>query len=159
MTSKERMVHDTAQDATLEGNLVVPHGAGGLVLFAHGSGSSRSARATATWRRCCSRLGLATLLMDLLTDDGRGDRRADRGAALRHRFPRRARGAGDRLAVARAGDGARCPSATSARAPEPRRRWWRRRRGPTAVGAVVSRGGRPDLAARALAGTCARRRC
>ncbi len=52
---------------TLEGDLFLPAGAQGIVLFAHGSGSSRFSprnRRVAEWLQ---QAGLATLLMDLLT--------------------------------------------------------------------------------------------
>ncbi|MGA7733626.1 MAG: alpha/beta hydrolase, partial [Chloroflexia bacterium] len=52
---------------TLEGNLSVPEGATGVVLFAHGSGSSRHSRRNRYVARVLNEAGLATLLMDLLT--------------------------------------------------------------------------------------------
>ncbi|MBJ7457166.1 MAG: phosphoribosyltransferase, partial [Thermoleophilia bacterium] len=58
----------------LRGDLVVPQGARGLVVFAHGSGSSRhSPRNRAVARRLQS-AGLATLLLDLLAEHEEGRR-------------------------------------------------------------------------------------
>jgi hypothetical protein len=53
----------------LYGDLVVPERAGGLVLFAHGSGSSRYSPRNRFVAAALERRGLATLLMDLLTPD------------------------------------------------------------------------------------------
>jgi putative phosphoribosyl transferase len=69
MKDTEQVVLVPAGGVQLEGNLVVPPGATGVVLFAHGSGSSRhSARNQFVARRLQSD-GLATLLMDLLTPE------------------------------------------------------------------------------------------
>jgi dienelactone hydrolase len=64
-----RPVSVRCQDAVLDGDLAVPESAGGLVLFVHGSGSSRHSprnRAVAAELR---QGNLATLLFDLLTQD------------------------------------------------------------------------------------------
>jgi putative phosphoribosyl transferase len=53
----------------LEGNLVVPDHAAGVVLFAHGSGSSRHSPRNRLVARNLQSAGLATLLIDLLTAD------------------------------------------------------------------------------------------
>lgn len=58
----------------LDGNLGIPVGARGLVLFAHGSGSSRFSPRNQLVARVLRRSGLATLLIDLLT---RGEEAAD----------------------------------------------------------------------------------
>src|SRR5437870_2631029 len=63
----ERSVEIAAGRAVLEGNLVIPQGARGVVLFAHGSGSSRFSRRNRYVAQQLSRSGLATLLIDLLT--------------------------------------------------------------------------------------------
>src|SRR4030095_8073159 len=52
---------------TLSGNLTVPDGAKTLVLFAHGSGSSRHSPRNQFVARTLNDSGLATLLFDLLT--------------------------------------------------------------------------------------------
>src|SRR3954469_15608580 len=53
----------------LRGLLDVPAAAGGLVLFAHGSGSGRHSARNQQVAVALRRLGLATLLFDLLTED------------------------------------------------------------------------------------------
>ena len=64
----------TAGDVSLPGTLTVPGGAGGVVVFAHGSGSSRlSTRNMAVARSLVDR-GCATLLFDLLTTHEAADR-------------------------------------------------------------------------------------
>jgi putative phosphoribosyl transferase len=55
-------------DARLGGDLTVPERAKGLVLFAHGSGSSRHSPRNRTVARALNEAGLATLLFDLLTE-------------------------------------------------------------------------------------------
>ncbi|MEV5380514.1 dienelactone hydrolase family protein [Streptomyces nondiastaticus] len=57
-----------ADGATLAGDLVVPASAGAVVLFAHGSGSSRLSPRNRAVATALQRSGLATLLMDLLTE-------------------------------------------------------------------------------------------
>jgi putative phosphoribosyl transferase len=59
---EERLVRVAAGPVTLEGNLSLPAGARGVVLFAHGSGSSRHSP-------LLNEAKLATLLIDLLTPD------------------------------------------------------------------------------------------
>ena len=54
---------------TLEGNLSLPEGARGVVLFAHGSGSSRHSPRNRYVARLLNEAKLATLLIDLLTAD------------------------------------------------------------------------------------------
>lgn len=149
MKDTEQVVLVPADGAHLEGNLVVPPGATGVVLFAHGSGSSRySSRNQFVARRLQSD-GLATLLLDLLTpEEERVDEvtrhvrfdiqlLADRLDAaidwLAERADTRALRVG--LFGASTGGGAALVAAA---------------RDPARVGAVVSRGGRPDLAGDAL---------
>jgi len=55
--------------ATLEGDLDIPEGARAVVLFAHGSGSSRHSPRNRYVARVLRDAGLATLLLDLLTGD------------------------------------------------------------------------------------------
>src|SRR5581483_9173778 len=65
----EQLVYVEAGPVTLEGTLGIPPAARGIVLFAHGSGSSRFSprnRAVADTLRAA---GLATLLIDLLTPE------------------------------------------------------------------------------------------
>ena len=65
--SEETTVMIPAGVAVLEGDLVVPSGAHGIVLFAHGSGSSRHSERNRFVAGSLQRAGLATLLLDLLT--------------------------------------------------------------------------------------------
>ena len=55
-------------DVTLDGDLVVPDGAAGLVVFAHGSGSSRKSPRNTFVAKVLGEHGLGTLLFDLLTE-------------------------------------------------------------------------------------------
>src|SRR5713101_10101454 len=55
--------------AILSGNLHIPEGAVALVLFAHGSGSSRHSPRNQFVARTLNDAGLATLLFDLLTQE------------------------------------------------------------------------------------------
>jgi len=66
---REREVQIPAGRVMLRGDLVVPFSANGVVLFAHGSGSSRQSPRNRYVARVWQRTGLATLLMDLLTPD------------------------------------------------------------------------------------------
>jgi putative phosphoribosyl transferase len=150
-TETGELVHVTAGPVRVQGNLVVPEGATGMVVFAHGSGSSRlSPRNRAVARELQNR-GLGTLLIDLLTEE---EEAVDvRTAHLRFDISllaERLEGATDWITLQHAMRhlrvgyfGASTGAAAALVAAASR---------PDAVGAVVSRGGRPDLAARALAG-------
>lgn len=61
-------------DVTLGGHLTVPSDAGGLVVFAHGSGSSRHSPRNRYVASVLNEAGLATLLFDLLTPEEESDR-------------------------------------------------------------------------------------
>src|SRR5439155_14360037 len=65
--SAEQAVRIPAEGVMLDADLAVPHRANGLVLFAHGSGSSRHSRRNRYVAGVLQQAGLATLLMDLLT--------------------------------------------------------------------------------------------
>jgi pimeloyl-ACP methyl ester carboxylesterase len=128
----------------LEGDLVLPTTAKGLVIFAHGSGSSRrSPRNTHVARRLQAQ-GLGTLLFDLLTDAEASDRRNVFDIPLlAERMAEAVRFAQSELASLRVGlfgasTGAAAALVAAAELPQ-------------AIAAVVSRGGRPDLAGTALA--------
>ncbi|MET9653824.1 phosphoribosyltransferase family protein [Streptomyces sp. NPDC006460] len=131
----------TAGDVRLDGRLSVPPGATGIVLFAHGSGSSRHSPRNRSVAEALHRAGLGTLLFDLLTDEEAADRAnvfdtpllAGRlTAATRWLL---ARPGGDRLTVGYFGASTGAAAALWAAAePAPD------------IAAVVSRGGRPDLA-------------
>jgi pimeloyl-ACP methyl ester carboxylesterase len=139
-----------AGGVSLEGNLAIPPAARGVVMFAHGSGSSRHSPRNRAVARALREGGLATLLVDLLTpeeetvDEETGHLRFDIGL-LADRLVDATDGLGDveetrGLAVgyfgASTGGGAALVAAA---------------RRPNSVRAVVSRGGRPDLAGAALA--------
>src|ERR1700704_5476925 len=68
-TERESQIQIPAGRVLLEGNLTMPSGASGIVLFAHGSGSGRFSPRNRALAAVLVRAGLATLLMDLLTDE------------------------------------------------------------------------------------------
>ena len=137
-------------DASLSGSLVVPDGAPGVVLFAHGSGSSRHSPRNRKVADVLNGAGLATLLVDLLTEEEEQvDLRtralrfdigllADRLVAITDWLPEQPTAAGLAVGLFGASTGAAAALVAAARRPD-------------AVRAVVSRGGRPDLAGAALA--------
>lgn len=146
---EEQVVRIPAGAVTLEGNLTVPDGAQGIVLFAHGSGSSRHSPRNRFVAGQLHVASLGTLLMDLLTPS---EEAVDmRTAHLRFDIgllADRLVGATDwvrgqpttrHLSVgyfgASTGGGAALVAAAAR---------------PGVVKAVVSRGGRPDLAGAAL---------
>jgi putative phosphoribosyl transferase len=148
MTIAEVVV--SAGDASLPADLHVPTATHGIVLFAHGSGSSRLSPRNRFVADALGKAGLATLLMDLLTPE---EEKEDlRTAALRFDIAllaRRLVGAVDWLRTDRrtaalpvgtfgASTGAAAALIAAAQRPDE-------------VAAVVSRGGRPDLAGDALA--------
>src|ERR1700716_2003303 len=66
-TVEERPVQVPAGSVTLDGNLTLPGDARAVVLFAHGSGSSRHSPRNRYVARLLNEAKLATLLIDLLT--------------------------------------------------------------------------------------------
>jgi len=68
-TRKEKAqdVHIRSGAAMLQGELIIPEGAKGVVLFAHGSGSSRHSPRNQFVARTIRAAGVGTLLFDLLT--------------------------------------------------------------------------------------------
>lgn len=133
-------VEISADGATLPGYLEVPDGARGVVAFAHGSGSSRDSPRNRAVAETLNRAGLATLLFDLLT----GAESADRGnvfdielLAERLRAATgwlRARDETRELPLGYFGASTGAAAALVAAADE------------EGIRAVVSRGGRPDMA-------------
>ena len=135
--------------AVLAGNLTIPERAVGLVLFAHGSGSSRHSPRNQFVAGALNRAGLGTLLFDLLTpeeealDIQTGEHRFNIGFLAERlvcatKWTRQQKKMRD-LRIGYFGSstgGAAALLATAAL--------------PQDVGAVVSRGGRPDLAGDAL---------
>ncbi len=79
--STSTLAHIPAGGATVEGMLEIPEGAVGLVLFAHGSGSSRHSPRNNYVAGVLRAAGIGTLLMDLLTPEEDSDysRRFDIG--------------------------------------------------------------------------------
>jgi dienelactone hydrolase len=144
-TGTESTVQVPVGDATLEATLTVPAAARGVVVFAHGSGSGRFSPRNRAVAQVLVQSGLATLLADLLTPEEEAEDM--RTARLRFDVPmlgRRVVGAIDWLArEAEIGDlpvgcfGASTGAAAALIAAAER---------PERVAAVVSRGGRPDLA-------------
>ncbi|QTG81861.1 dienelactone hydrolase family protein [Arthrobacter crystallopoietes] len=138
-----------AEGPGLDADLHLPAGAGGMVVFAHGSGSSRRSGRNIQVARELQRAGLATLLFDLLTGDE--ERRDAVDASLRFDIPFltdrltavvdevvvRPPVAGLPVGLFGASTGAAAALGTAAARPG-------------VVHSVVSRGGRPDLAAEAL---------
>jgi putative phosphoribosyl transferase len=66
-TLEEQLVSVPAGSVTLEGSLTLPRDARAIVLFAHGSGSSRHSPRNRYVARVLNKARLATLLIDLLT--------------------------------------------------------------------------------------------
>jgi len=133
----------------LDGTLSVPNGATAIVLFAHGSGSSRLSPRNRFVAQVLQSRGMATLLFDLLTpaeesvDEFTGELRfnipflAERLIGVTHWVMQQPDLRGFRIGYFGASTGAGAALVAAARIPE-------------AVSAVVSRGGRPDLAETAL---------
>jgi putative phosphoribosyl transferase len=145
----ERAVRIGAGRVVLNADLALPAGAAGLIVFAHGSGSGRRSPRNRQVAAALERRGLATLLVDLLTTaEGEIDART---RALRFDIPllagrvcaavdwAAAEPAVEALPVGLFGASTGAAAALIAAARRTDR-----------VGAVVSRGGRPDLAADAL---------
>ena len=147
MATEQRDLAIVDGSARLPGTLSIPPRPLGLVIFAHGSGSSsRSPRNVAVAQRL-NQEGLATLLFDLLTDDEAADRRNVFDIPL---LGRRLKVATEQTAGADAirdapvgyfGASTGAAAALTAAADL----------GPELIAAVVSRGGRPDLAGEKLA--------
>ncbi|MEU9201626.1 phosphoribosyltransferase [Streptomyces sp. NPDC048332] len=131
-----------AGGVTLPGELTPAGGTGALVVFAHGSGSSRHSPRNRSVAAALNRAGLGTLLFDLLTPAEEADRAnvfdigtlagrlVDATAWVRRRTP-------GPVGLFGASTGAAAALQAAATAP-------------TGIGAVVSRGGRPDLAGGSL---------
>ena len=138
-----------AQGVELNGDLNLPTDASGLVLFAHGSGSSRHSSRNKFVASELNEAGLATLLFDLLTEEEEFRERYTRHLRfdiplLASRLTAASEWAGGEANLAHlpigyfgasTGGGAALVAAANSNRP---------------IGAVVSRGGRPDLAGSAL---------
>ncbi|ADQ68630.1 dienelactone hydrolase-like enzyme [Halogeometricum borinquense DSM 11551] len=128
-------------DVTLEGELIVPRDASGIVVFAHGSGSSRHSPRNNFVAGRLHEAGLATLLFDLLTEDEDRSREnrfdipllTDRLVAVTEWLRQRDDTA--ELTIGYFGSSTGAAAALRATASDD-----------TSVDAVVSRGGRVDMA-------------
>jgi putative phosphoribosyl transferase len=140
---------EVSSAASLPGDLAIPENAIGLVIFAHGSGSSRFSPRNVFVASTLQQRGIATLLVDLLTEhEEREDRRSgqlrfdialltDRLVAIAGSIATDPGVAALPLGLFGASTGGGAALAAAARMPD-------------RVRAVVSRGGRPDLAGPAL---------
>ncbi|MFF4960836.1 phosphoribosyltransferase family protein [Streptomyces sp. NPDC001222] len=139
--SPDTEVEVTAGAVRLKGQLAVPEDAPGIVVFAHGSGSSRHSPRNQFVASGLNRAGLGTLLFDLLTEEEEQDRAnvfdtgllAGRLTDATHWLRTRAGYESPAVGYFGASTGA---AAALWAAAEPEAR----------IAAVVSRGGRPDLA-------------
>ncbi len=137
----EHRVTITKGQLALEGILNLPSGSNGIVIFAHGSGSGRFSPRNNFVARHLQQNGLATLLLDLLTEEEADDRRkafnidllADRLLLAKVWLEAEPRTTNLGLGYFGASTGAGAALQAAAREP-------------LNVRAVVSRGGRPDLA-------------
>jgi putative phosphoribosyl transferase len=138
---RERLVEIPAGHRQLGGTLFVPPGAAGVVAFAHGSGSGRFSPRNQFVARVIQEAGLATLLFDLLEEAEGEDRGkvfdipllAERLQAAAIWLRKEEQTSTLRLGYFGASTGAAAALVAAAREP-------------AGVRAVVSRGGRPDLA-------------
>lgn len=145
----EYPVRVVSNDVSLDGSLSVPEDAGGVVLFAHGSGSSRLSPRNSFVAQQLQKAGFGTLLFDLLTREEEDI--GEYSAKLRfdiELLAKRLAGATDwirgqtstpDLPVGYFGASTGAAAALVAAAEEP-----------DDIRAIVSRGGRPDLAGEAL---------
>jgi len=146
---QDRLVNVRAGNVQLQGNLRIPPAADGIVVFAHGSGSGRLSPRNRFVADVLVKTGLATLLIDLLTQEEemidletaelRFDIRllAERLGGVTDWVAGEPSTAG--LAIGYFGASTGAAAALIAAADRPK-----------TVRAIVSRGGRPDLAASAL---------
>jgi putative phosphoribosyl transferase len=147
-TLREYEVRIPCRGAELRGDVAIPVGATGLVIFAHGSGSSRLSPRNRMVANEMHQQGLATLLFDLLTaseavaEQRSGELRfdipllTDRLVAAIHRAQQDKNLKNLGIGLFGASTGAAAALCAAARIPE--------------IQAVVSRGGRTDLAGNAV---------
>jgi len=144
-TESEGIVRIPAGGVELEGALAVPDDAPGIVLFAHGSGSSRHSPRNNYVAGVLREHGVGTLLFDLLTEAEDVDRATrfdvdlltERLLAATAWLRGREEAADRRLGFFGSSTGAAAALRAAAESPD--------------VAAVVSRGGRVDMAAESLA--------
>ncbi|TKS59560.1 MAG: DeoR family transcriptional regulator [Nitrospira sp.] len=149
-SSEEHAVRITKGKLALEGILGLPAGSRGVVVFAHGSGSGRFSPRNNFVARYLQQNSLATLLLDLLTPEEADDRRkvfdidllADRLLLAKAWLGAEPRTKNLEIGYFGASTGAGAALQAAAR-------------DPASIRAVVSRGGRPDLAEPYLASVTA----
>lgn len=145
LSETQQSVELAVGNRKLNGILNVPHDARGVVLFAHGSGSSRFSTRNQFVARVLQKGGIGTLLFDLLDEQEAEDRakvfdihllaqRLEQATMWTQEYEHTR---GLRLGYFGASTGAAAALVAAARQGK-------------SVGAVVSRGGRPDLAEAAL---------
>jgi len=149
IAARQQALHIAAGVVTLDADLSLPAAASGLVLFAHGSGSSRFSPRNRHVAQLLNRVGFATVLTDLLSpqeerlDERTRQLRFDIGLLAERLVASidalRGDGATAGLAIGLFGASTGAAAALVAAAQRP-----------GAVHAVVARGGRPDLAGAAL---------
>ena len=145
LTANQRAAEITAGPVDLPGVLAWPRQPSGMVLFVHGSGSGRLSPRNAAVAQQLRAAGLGTLLFDLLTEAEAADRRnvfdidllSERLLAATAWLSRQPEAAGLPLGYFGASTGAAAALKAAAASP-------------IDIAAVVSRGGRPDLAGDAL---------
>jgi putative phosphoribosyl transferase len=141
----QRPVFISAGAAQLPGTLAWPRQPSGIVLFVHGSGSGRLSPRNAVVAQQLRAAGLGTLLFDLLTETEAADRRnvfdieflSQRLVAATLWLSRQPEASGLPLGYFGASTGAAAALTAASMSP-------------LEISAVVSRGGRPDLAGNAL---------
>ena len=145
MSSLESAIKIPVGNVEVEGNLFLPQGAKGIVVFAHGSGSSRFSPRNQYVAKEINKANIGTLLFDLLTpaeeeeDELTGEHRFDiallaqRLIGVTEWLRNDPSTANYKLGYFGASTGAAAALIAATKLPE-------------AVSAVVSRGGRPDLA-------------
>ena len=143
-------VEPAAGEVRLAGYLTVPENAAGIVVFAHGSGSSRHSPRNRYVARVLTEVGLGTLLFDLLTPEEEPDRANVFNIGLLARRLTEVTGwlrSQPRAAGAAVGYFGASTGAAAA--------LWAAAESGAGIAAVVSRGGRPDLARPRLAAVTA----
>jgi putative phosphoribosyl transferase len=141
LATHQHSVQIPSGEYLLEGILNIPADAVSVIAFAHGSGSGRFSPRNQLVAGALQRAGMATLLLDLLEEDEAGDRDkvfdiellAERLQSAADWLQRQRETHHLRLGYFGASTGAAAALVAAARHPQ-------------AVAAVVSRGGRPDLA-------------
>jgi putative phosphoribosyl transferase len=145
VTTKSRLIHIPADNSKIQGDLSIPENSTAIVAFAHGSGSSRHSPRNKYVAGVLNEGGMATLLIDLLTADEEVldvqtahlrfniDLLAERLSAVTKWLQRQPETEKLHIGYFGASTGAAAALVAAAKHPE-------------AVKAVVSRGGRPDLA-------------